>query len=45
VCASSPAGKIESQDDLAIVDLSGGLEAELLVEGPWFTIAWLVARE
>jgi hypothetical protein len=40
-----PAGKIEPQDDLTIVDLPGGLKAESLVKGPRFTIAWLGAGE
>jgi hypothetical protein len=42
---NSPSGEGESQNDLAIVDLPGGLEAELLVERPRFTVARLVAGQ
>ncbi len=38
-------GEGEPQNDLAVVDLPGGLESELLVEGPRFAVAGIVAGQ
>src|SRR5690349_22763138 len=45
VLRCSACGEAEPQHDLAVVDLSGGLEAELLVEGPGLAFAGLVASQ
>lgn len=44
-CMSSLGGEDEPQNDLAVIDLSGGLEPELLVEGPRLAVAGIVAGQ